>query len=93
MTKPTDAEIASEIATLKKMKPTVLRSSVFGDNHHAAIDAQVQVLSDRMDENESEDAFGDDSDNIRSAARDAAMWLAGEAENGAPSEGWKSLVR
>lgn len=27
------------------------------------------------------------------AAQDAAMWLEGESENGAPSEEWKSLVR
>ena len=37
-------QIDKEIAALKKMKPNVRRSSAFGDNHHAAIDAQIDVL-------------------------------------------------
>ena len=44
----TGKEIAAEIAKLKKMKPDVRKTSMFGDNHHDAIDAQVDVLERKL---------------------------------------------
>lgn len=91
--KPTPEQIETEIKTLKAMKPTVLRRSSFGDDHHRAIDAQVDVLELRKSEDDVYDEYSDDADNVRDAAIEACQWLEGEAEDGAPSENWKSLVR
>lgn len=93
MKKPTPEEIQSEIAKLKEMKPRVLRTSMFGDDHHANIDGQIDVLEKGLTEDEVYSEFEDSPDNVRDGAREAAMWLEGESEDGAPSENWKSLVR
>jgi len=93
MKKPTAEEIVAEVATLKTMKPTVLKSSAFGDNHHNAIDAQVEALEMRKGEDEIYDELADEADNVRDAALEAVRWMEGESEDGAPSENWKSLVR
>ena len=100
-TEPTSAQVKAEIARLIKMKPTVRRASIFGDDHHAAIDAQIQVLDKRWDPDEAADEYSDEHDypeNVCTAAYDAAKWLAGQWStvefDGAkyPSETWKSLV-
>jgi hypothetical protein len=92
MPKPTAIEIETEIKTLKTMKPTVRQTSIFGDNHHKAIDAQVDVLQEQMDGDEVDDRYGNSKDNIRDAAQEAALWLIGESEYGKPSDSWKELV-
>lgn len=88
---PNDAAIKSEIAALQKIKPTVLHFSRFGDDHHAAIDAQIEVLRNRTSIYDVDDSL---PDNARSAACDAANWLAGDFED-APSlaASWQELVR
>lgn len=90
-----DEEIAAEIAALTAMKPTVRQFSVFQDDHHAAIDAQIDVLTQRMDMDALETEFGDSADNIREEAIDAHDWLHGLQSNDMlkPSENWLSLVR
>jgi hypothetical protein len=101
MMKPTQEQIAEEIAKLKAMKPTVIRSSVFGDNHWDAIDAQINVLENQWGDNRVYDKYpcqdeDDDGypDNVRDAAYEAASWLNGETEEGeSPSDNWQSLVR
>lgn len=87
-------EITAEIEALTTMKPTVLHHSKFGDDHHAAIDAQVQVLEDGLSEDDVYDEFpeGDFADNIRDSALDAARWAEGDSDD-VPSEQWKDLVR
>lgn len=92
MKTPTAEEIVAEAATLKKMKPTVLKSSAFGDNHHNAIDAQIEALEMRKSEEEIYDELADEADNVRDAALEAVRWMEGESEDGAPSDNWKSLV-
>ena len=52
MKAPTKKQVAAEIATLEKLKPRVRPSSMFGDDHHAAIDAQLVVLRERLDSDE-----------------------------------------
>jgi hypothetical protein len=98
---PTEAEIKAEILKLTTMKPTVLMSSMFGDNHHDAIDAQIEVLEERLDSDDVYDRYPsieEDEDNgypanVRDSAIEAAMWMEGESEDGSPSENWQSLVR
>lgn len=100
MKKPTDAEIDAEILKLKTMKPTILVSSVFGDNHHDAIDAQIDVLEERLDCDDVYDRYpslDEDEDNgypanVRDGAIEAAQWMEGENED-TPSFNWKDLVR
>lgn len=84
-----------EIAALTTMKPTVLRFSMFRDDHHAAIDAQITVLTQRMDHDKVEAEFGESAENIREEAVDAHDWMHGLQANDMlkPSENWASLVR
>jgi hypothetical protein len=89
--------------TLAKMKPKVLRRSSFGDDHHAAIDAQIEVIKEMHDEDRIFSMFDPNSvgngeseiaaENILSAARDARNWMDGESEDGPPSKSWKELLR
>jgi hypothetical protein len=98
MKKPTEKQIAKEIQTLKTMKPNIVRYSMFGDDNHAKIDAQIEVLEERLSEDEVYNRF-EDSDNpdrtydLVSCARYAAEWLIGQAEDGVPSKGWEGLAK
>ena len=87
----TGKEIAAEIAKLKKMKPNVRKTNMFGDNHHDAIDTQVDVLERKLTPVRCWDEFVGDSDNVQSAANEAAEWLAGSTDD-LPSDGWKELL-
>lgn len=100
----TPKEIKSEINTLRTMKPTVRKSSIFGDDHHNAIDAQIEVLEtkkstdaiyDRWEAMEDDDINLDDgrAENVLEAALDARRWMDKEKGTEAPSENWKSLVK
>ena len=100
VTVPTVTEIAAEIAKLTAMKPTVRATSMFGDNHHDAIDAQVEVLTKQMSETAIYDRFGDPLDddpdqpqNVVEAAIEARLWLVGEGDGAPPSAEWQQLVR
>lgn len=81
-------EIETEIATLREMKPRIRRASFFGDDHHAAVDAQIDVLQN----NRNEDWVWDQAsaDNVRDAACEAVRWRDGDGDK--PSDGWKELV-
>lgn len=99
MKKPTQKEISAEIKALRKMKPTVLARSAFGDDHHAAIDAQIETLDKGLSQGviydrsylmeDKEDYF---ADNQLERALDARRWMDGE-DSEKPSSGWKSLIR
>ena len=94
------SEIEAEIAALTAMKPTVRKFSAFGDNHHKAIDAQVETLTARLDANAVHDSFGEDamadefSQNELDAALAASDWMLGlAADDEPPSADWQSLVK
>ena len=86
----TDEEIDAEIATLREMKPRVRHFTAFGDDNWAAVELQIFVLEERMDEDQAGDEY-EDADEY-SHATEAIQWMNGETEN-APSVGWKELVR
>jgi hypothetical protein len=99
--KPTDVQIRAEANRLFEMKPKVLQFSGFGDDHHAAIDAQFLVIQDFLGDQEDffdERAIEDYAEthgwaeNVTSAAREMFQWLEGDEEN-APSKDWESLIR
>ena len=96
MARPILEEISAEIAGLQEIKPRVRRCSFFGDDHHAAIDAQIQVLEGRMDETEIHDEQEKMGwpQSVLDAALDARSWLDGEYVDAAsPVESWKELRR
>ena len=90
---PTQAEVEAEIKKLKEMKPKVRETSYFGDNHHDAIDAQIEALEDDLDTDDCYDREenGDWAENVRSAAVDAIDWRDGDKDE-QPSLEWKDLI-
>lgn len=96
MTIPTKEQIAAEIAALLEIKPRVVRTSAFGDNHHDAIDRQISVLKSGLSEDEvHEDADAERwADNVRDEAVGAAQWLHGEfLDYPRLVDAWKGLAR
>lgn len=91
-------EIKEEIAALKAIRPNVRRQSVFGDDHHDAIDGQIDVLENFWDESDiwdrCDNAAEDEpyaAENVRDSMLEASQWLHEETDE-RPSEGWKELV-
>lgn len=77
------------------------RTTFFGDDNHAAVDAQITVLSDLLSEDEvldrtqtedMDDAEKEWTQRTGDCARDAALWLAGDEQN-PPSKDWQSLAK
>lgn len=92
----TKEQIESEIKALREMKPSVRHRTMFGDDNHAAIDAQIKVLEEGMSEDAIYDEWPEDEEDAheRDHARDAATWRdSDDPEDGAPSVGWKELVQ
>jgi hypothetical protein len=95
----TKAEIEAEIATLKEIKPRLPRRNVFGEDNHALVDVALDVLEDRMDNDEvydkfGEEALGDDfNERELSEASDALRWMECEEGADAPSKGWSELAK
>ena len=90
----THDEITAEIAKLREMKPNVRATSIFGDDHHAAIDAQIRALEEDMDADNIDEEFEFEPDNIREGAQQAIDWrddFLNDDEDKAPSEDWKDL--
>lgn len=94
----TDEQIAAEIAKLEEMKPRVRRYSLFGDSHHAAIDAQVRVLRERLTIPNVEYVFDVDigvAENVYENAHEAAAWWTEDAREDFPeslADEWQELV-
>lgn len=95
----TDAQIDSEIAALKALKPTVRQRTAFGDDNHAAIDAQIDVLLKRMNTDEVFNAYADEEEeggevyeHVFSAALQASDWMTGilASDEDSPSASWAS---
>jgi hypothetical protein len=96
MSEPTQKQINAEIKKLKKMKPTVRMKSMFGDNHHDSIDAQIEVLEDGgvlldTDAIYDKEEEGEWKENVRGCALDALDWMNGDKDE-TPSSEWESLV-
>lgn len=106
---PTKEQIEEEIKKLTKMKPNVKRTSIFGDNHHDAIDAQIDVLKNRWTEDnvydnypsqEDLEAIADHGEEIDDTAypsnvSDGALEASQWMFYGGdkPSDGWKELIK
>jgi hypothetical protein len=92
----TARQIQKEIDKLRDMKPTVLRANFFGDSHHDAIDAQIEVLEGELIDDDIYNNLDDGTwaQNVVDAALEARAWRDDEEEKDfVPSESWKELVR
>ena len=100
---PTDKQIQAEIKKLEELRPKICRYTAFGDDNWNGLDAQLQVLREDLSESDIDEMHDeaveleDDcmpfyKEDAYSQAREAALWLTGESEYGAPSNGWKGLV-
>lgn len=93
---PTQEQIDAEIVKLRQMMPTVRETSLFGDNNHEAIEAQIRVLEEDMTDNDVYAEWGteDPEENhyIIHSALSASQWLAGDGETDTLAEEWESLV-
>lgn len=89
----TKTEIKAEADLLAKMKPNVRRTSIFGDDHHDSIDAQIRVLDEHLDEDEVRELAEDEGweENVIDCAVQAVEWMEGNADE-APSTEWKDLL-
>lgn len=88
----TPNEVSAELTRLAKVRGIIPAHSAFGDDNHAALDAQMGVLRERMTLEEVTARW--DCDNaetyVLSGALNAAEWLRGEGN--APSEEWLGMV-
>ncbi len=75
--RPTPERVQQEIATLQEIKPRVRRRNFFGDDNHAAIDAQIAVLKNGLDE-DAIDAQWSDNEHTLDSALEALAWRNGE---------------
>jgi hypothetical protein len=75
-------DILDEIQRLEAIKPRVRRMTIFNDDNHAAIDAQIQVLVGRLSLNDICDSWNDEDDEdfsqyVLDCALEAYEWMTG----------------
>lgn len=85
----TTREIENEAESLREIKKKVPHYSPFNDDQHHAIDAQVAVLVEDLNETQIDGQYGH-NEFVCHNAMAARAWLDGEAIH-APSEDWKDL--
>ena len=83
-------EIAEEVLALDSLREGVPPQTVLGDDNQAAIDAQLKVLTECMNEEEVIEAFEEQAEYVLSNALDAVRWL--EGEESACSGDWTELT-
>lgn len=97
MPRKTIEERQAESKKLGEMKPNVRHMSAFGDNHHAAIELQQDILEGLITVNKAYDRLydragdGEPPMNLTDAIGDVERWIAGEQDDYSPSESWKEL--
>lgn len=85
----TDKERKAEADALEKIKPKVRAKSFFGDDNHAAIDAQVAVIRGLLTNEQIHGRY--ENDYALTSALEARQWLEGEMDGSLLDE-WKSLT-
>ena len=91
-TRRTPEELDEEISLLAKLRGIIPARSWFGADNHAAIDAQIRVLRERLSREDVEEIWDRDGVNLYvfCSVLDAADWLNGDEF--APSEEWLGMV-
>jgi hypothetical protein len=89
----TEKAIKDEIEVLMKIKPRIRQFTAFRDDNHAAIEAQIDVLNDRLDEEEIEKLWPtDEQEHLNQSAVEAYRWMTGERDEGLADE-WEPLAK
>jgi len=83
--KPTAEQIAEQITALRELRGRLQSHTLFGDDNHAAIDAAVLVLEQRLTEDDCDCLGLDVYESI--CAVQAAQWVAGVTDE-TPAGGW-----
>ena len=86
----TQEEIKKEIKALKAIRPKVRPYSAFGDDNLAALDAQVNVLENSMEDDDIYDMYdhADVLEYVLEVAIEAGCWLNGNSESGSLATDW-----
>ncbi len=72
-----DVQIQHEIEFLRNLRHSIIKTDEHGHDNHAAIDAQIVTLEERLHPENAMMRFLAANDFVSSAARDAADWLVG----------------
>jgi ABC-type sugar transport system substrate-binding protein len=98
-TRFSNGQVQAELLALQCIKKDVRQFTAFGDDNHAAIDAQCAVLREGMSMDEVYDAYGGEEDilfaqNVLDAALSAHDWLHAGPKTGlqCPSTEWATLA-
>ena len=89
----TKKAIDAEISKLKRMKPYVQQFSIFGDDNHEKIDAQIEVLREDLDQDDIDERRGKKGTDPRRIAEGVMHWRDGTGEEEPPSEGCMILAK
>lgn len=91
----TQAEIDEQIKWLRENRSKIRKVNGFGDDNHAAIAAQIEVLEDGLSEDDVDDnhSSGDWADHEHDNAREVVNWRDYGGDESKPSEAWAALVR
>lgn len=81
------AEIAAEIAALEACKTYIPHRTYFGEDNHARVDLQIEVLRGEIDVTAEE--FNDYSEEQQSEILAAHDWMNGDRDE-SPSSDWDS---
>ncbi len=82
----TQEEKKESIEKLKDKKINLPEFSMFGDPNHEAIDAQIQVIEEQMDEEDITEQWGEEYDEndepnyVTQYALEAMSWMDGDIE-------------
>ena len=86
----TREEVQKEIEALKAIRPKVRPHSMFGDDNLVALDAQVVVLEDDLDNDDIYKEFSQ-IEHTLSSALDARTWLDSESDVDSLAEDYPTI--
>lgn len=87
-------KIKAEVAKLREIKPKVIRKSRFGYDNWKALEAQVVVLGESLNEKQIWSIWPSNKPDGYEllSALEALEWMNGESEIDSLAQGWKSLL-
>jgi hypothetical protein len=89
----TPEEIDKEIQALEEIKPKVRHYSSYGDDYHAAIEAQIDVLKMLKEGMPRVELPLYDDTHIWDAVEEAIAWIDGISEYDTLVEDWKGIFK
>lgn len=96
---PTPDQCKEEAKKLWAMKPRVRETTLFGDDNHAALEAEAKVLNEGMSEDQIHDQWGEDAneadEHVLNHALTVYKWMhEGDVDgDGSPSFQWEAIAK